>query len=840
MSINHIRFSLDGFWRWRAEDETAFHEGRVPGSVLNDMLREGMIEDPFWRENEYAARDLFGKDYLYEREFEADPALLACEEAELIFEGLDTLATVTLNGEKLAETDDMHRTWIFPIKGKLRPGSNTLSVRLASPIRFVLEEDARNDIFYHARGSMPGTAALRKAHCMFGWDWGPQLPDAGIFRSVWIRGITAARLEDVRIRQEHGEVSAVVTVSAAIHGTDRFGSAEAQIRVTVTDPDGQTLEASGSARADAPAEVMLRIDHPKRWWPHGLGDQPLYTVRTALMDGDRIADEKTVRIGLRTIRLCTEPDEWGSEFAFEVNGHKIFAMGANFIPQDSLIPRVTGERSRALIRDCAAANMNMIRVWGGGYYQDDDFYDACDEYGILVWHDLMFSCNVYRLDESGHFEENIIAETEDNVRRIRHHASLALWCGNNEMESGWAGWERLVGHHPRYSRDYLIIFERILKDVVRRCDGVTPWWPSSPSSGGSFWETASPNHGDQHYWDVWHSGKPFTEYREEYFRFCSEYGFESFPSIKTIRSFTLPEDRNIFSHVMESHQKNGTANSKIFTYVADYFRYPKDLQSIAYISQLLQLKAIQYGVEYWRQNRGRCMGSLYWQLNDCWPVASWASLDYFGRWKALHYGARRFYAPRMASCREKQELSTDLTRYLHNDTLTAYEGRLEVELRRDDFEVIARREASARVEPLSAIPVLHEDFQALLPDEETRRHIYCEYRLYVDGELISRGTTLFVKPKHLDLPAIQYEIRVEEAGDCFVIHLGSSGFSYYTELDFENRDAVFSDNYFDITTPDGVTVSVPRSAFPEGTGAEEVREALRVCSVQDSYDPYGE
>ncbi len=830
-----IHQSLNGEWRWWAADEETEHTGHVPGSVIKDMLEEGMIEDPFWRENEYQTRDLFWRDYIYSRSFRVEEALLSCDEVELVLEGLDTLAHITLNDQLVADTDNMHRTWVLPVKQWLHRGDNRIEIRFDSPLRFIYEEDLHNDIFYHSTGSLPGTAALRKAHCMFGWDWGPQLPDAGIFRPVYLRGVTGARLEDVRIHQTHEDGQVTVSVMGQLHWT--ASGKNADVTVFLIDPDGHEQAVSVSAERDAEEEIWscFTVERPRLWWPNGWGDQPLYTVRVELRLAEEVIDSRSYRIGLRTIKLCTEEDEFGSMFAFEINGQSIFAMGANFIPQDSLVSRVTPERSEALIRDCAKANFNMIRIWGGGYYQDDAFYDACDRYGILLWHDLMFSCNVYRLDEEGKFERSIVAETRDNVRRIRHHASLALWCGNNEMESGWAGWKRLEGHHPRYPRDYLIIFERILSRVVAQCDGDTPWWPSSPSSGGSFYLTSSPNHGDQHYWDVWHSGKPFTAYREEHFRFCSEYGFQSFPDMKTIRTFTLPEDRNIFSRVMESHQKNGTANSKIFTYVADYFRYPKNLDSIAYISQLLQLKAIQYGVEYWRQNRGRCMGSLYWQLNDCWPVASWASIDSFGRWKALHYGACRFYAPRMASCFEKEELSTDLTWYLHNDSRTAYAGRLDVYLRNDRFKILSHLETEAEVAPLTVHPVLHVDFGNLLTSQDVRSHTYAEYVLTVDGKVISRGTTLFVKPKHFELPLVHYRTEVEKQGNQFVIHVSADRFSYYTALQFDAWDPVFSDNYFDITSPEGVTVTVDASELPNGITADAVRDALRIRSVRDSY-----
>ena len=393
---------------------------------------------------------------------------------------------------------------------------------------------------------------------------------------------------------------------------------------------------------------------------------------------DSVLDVWERTIGLRTVTVCTDADEWGNQFAFVVNGQKIFAMGANYIPEDNLLGHLSEERSERLIRDCARANFNCIRIWGGGYYPEDYVYDACDRYGILVWQDLMFACNVYDLNDE--FEANILAETADNVKRIRHHACLGLWCGNNEMEWGWRDWGRLEGHRPKYKADYTKIFEMLLPRLVKQVDDQTYYWLSSPSSGGSFDDPNDFNRGDNHYWEVWHSNKPFTEYRDFYFRFCSEFGFQSFPGKKTLDSFSLPEDQNIFSEVMESHQKNGLANTKIFSYISGYYKYPKDMESIAYISQILQLKAIQYGVEHWRRNWGRCMGSIYWQLNDCWPVASWASIDYYGRWKALHYGAKRFYARFMATACEKEELSTEIDYYIHNESFEERKAVLRVRL----------------------------------------------------------------------------------------------------------------------------------------------------------------
>ena len=821
--------SLNGTWQWQEAGQSRSFAGTVPGSVLTDMLRLGMIPDPFWRRNEYGVRELMMRDYVYRRDFQVDAQDLEADEIRLVCEGLDTIAHITLNGVRIADGNDMHRRYSFDVKAHLKEGLNRIEVRFDSSLAFVREADQKSDIFYASTGSIHGNGFLRKAHCMFGWDWGPQLPDAGIFRDIFLECSKTARLGDVRVRQNH-ENGVQVCISAE---AELLRPAECTLQAEITAPDGKVL--TRTAACSGTAEVAFDIPSPELWWPNGFGAQPLYTVRVTLLHGSETLDVWQRRIGLRTVTVSTQKDEWGSEFAFVVNGVKIFAMGANYIPQDSLLPRVTPERERRLIADCARANFNCIRIWGGGYFPGDALYDACDEYGILVWQDLMFACNVYVLTDD--FEQNIIAEVRDNARRLRHHASLALWCGNNEMEWGWGDmWARLRGHSPRYKADYIKIFELILPRALAKYDDQTFFWPSTPSSGGALDDPNADNRGDQHYWDVWHSGKPFTEYRRHYFRFCSEYGFQSFPHEKTIRSFTLPQDRNIFSEVMESHQKNGEANCKIFTYIAGYFQYPKDLDSIAYISQILQLKAVQYGVEHWRRNRGRCMGSLYWQLNDCWPVASWASIDYYGRWKALHYGARRFYAPFIASAQEKEELSTEIAYYVHNDSREVRNCTLEVALIRSDFQVLCSERTQVTAEPLQAKPVYKTDFAPYLTEERQRRECFARYRLTENGKTVSTGVTLFVKPKHFRFQKPEYRATVREERDRFAIHIEADTFSYYTELYFQDADCVFSDNFFDITSPGGVDVTIDKKDLSEERSASELERSLVIRSVADSYE----
>ncbi|WP_373263409.1 beta-mannosidase [Hungatella hathewayi] len=825
------RITLNGTWNWCDMESKEWHKGSVPGTVLTDMMDGGLIEDPYWRTNEYETRELSRSDYRYEREFEVPESFFREEEQCLVFEGLDTIADIYLNDELLLAVNDMHRTWRIDVKGKLK-AVNRLAVTFHSPTAFIEKADREGDIFYASTGCMKGNGALRKAHYMFGWDWGPQLPDAGIFRNVYLSGFSIARLDDVRIRQEHGAGGVKLSVESSVtklSESDTAGSGMLACKITA--PDGTVLTVEKEVCINETIEAL--IEAPQLWWPNGYGAQPLYTVRVELRMSDSVLDVWERTIGLRTVTVCTDADEWGNQFAFVVNGQKIFAMGANYIPEDNLLGHLSEERSERLIRDCARANFNCIRIWGGGYYPEDYVYDACDRYGILVWQDLMFACNVYDLNDE--FEANILAETADNVKRIRHHACLGLWCGNNEMEWGWRDWGRLEGHRPKYKADYTKIFEMLLPRLVKQVDDQTYYWLSSPSSGGSFDDPNDFNRGDNHYWEVWHSNKPFTEYRDFYFRFCSEFGFQSFPGKKTLDSFSLPEDQNIFSEVMESHQKNGLANTKIFSYISGYYKYPKDMESIAYISQILQLKAIQYGVEHWRRNWGRCMGSIYWQLNDCWPVASWASIDYYGRWKALHYGAKRFYARFMATACEKEELSTEIDYYIHNESFEERKAVLRVRLIDRDFHTLYETETEITAAAFEVKNVLPMDFAPFLAEAGMKKRAVAEYSLIEDGCIVSRGTTLFVKPKYFDFKTPEYRISVAEKADVFCIHAEADTYVSYAELSLDEYDVVLEDNFFDITSEEGVDITVDKKEFPNQVTAEDVAAALHIRSVADSF-----
>ena len=760
----------------------------VPGSVYHDLLAAGRIPDPFYRDNETEALKLMEYDFHYSRAFQADGELLDCGAVLLRCEGLDTLAAVYINGAEAGRADNMHRTWEFDVKDLLREGENNIAVHFASPTKFIRESYAADPADGTA-DAMEGFPSLRKAHCMFGWDWGPRLPDAGIWRDISLLGVDTARIRDVLVKQFHEGGRAALEIDTHIA---RLTDAPAEVRVSVTAPDGTVLTGAGET-------CRIEVPDPRLWWPAGYGGQPLYRVEAELVSGGTRLDVWSRRIGLRTMTVSRVKSEHGESFSHCVNGVDVFAMGMDYIPEDSLLPRVTPERTRRLLEDARAANVNTIRVWGGGYYPDDYFYDICDELGLLVWQDFMFACAVYNLTDA--FEETITAEFVDNIRRLRSHPSLALWCGNNEMEqfAGSGMWIRAM----RQKSDYIKMFQYIIPKVLKAEDPQAFYWPSSPSSGGDFDEPGDPSRGDVHDWDVWHGLKPFTDYRNYLFSYVSEFGFQSFPCMETIESFTLPEDRNIFSYIMEKHQRNATANGRIVTYLSQNYLYPATLDKLVYASQLLQAQAMQYGVEHWRRNRGRCMGAVIWQLNDCWPVASWAGIDYFGRWKALQYYARRFFAPVLVSCHEEglvnqEDISVNTEHIdprktarlnVSNETMEAFAGRIDWSLRRPDASVIEEGRFDVAVPALDALWLPEQDFTKYGPYD-----CYYAYRLTDRaGHTVGEGSVLFCAPKHFRFQDPGLTVRLE--GDEAVV----TALAYARSVEIQcGPDVLLEDNYFDM------------------------------------------
>ena len=806
---------LNGIWKMVSEDASICAEGQIPGSVYSILLADGQMEDPFYRENELDALKLADQGFTFTKGFDVDPQLLSSAHQILRFDGVDTLADIYLNGTKLGETFNFHRYWEFDVKGILREKDNELRVEIHSPTKYIAEKDRE----YHIGGStdaMAGFPYLRKTHCMFGWDWGPRLPDEGIWKDVSLLCWEDARLGELQIRQRHEDGNVFLTVCQEVIG-ECCQESGAQVVLTLTAPDGSVMELKNG--------VEQKISDPQLWWPNGLGAQPLYTVTSALCKDGGTIEEITKRIGLRTMKIRREKDQWGESFAHEVNGQTFFAMGADYIPEDNILSRITKERTRKLLEDCIESHFNVIRVWGGGYYPSDDFYDLCDELGLVVWQDMMFACANY--PGTDEWYANITVEIEQNVCRLRHHPSLGLWCGNNEMEQ-FAAMMSYDGDAITRA-DYLIQNEYVIPQIVKREDPDAFYWPSSPSSGGKYVEPSSPFMGDIHYWEVWHGGVPFSEYRKYKFRYLSEFGFQSFPCLRTVESFTLPEDRNIFSRVMERHQRNGQANGKILQYLSMTYLYPQSFELLLYASQLLQADAIRYGVEHFRRNRtdNQCMGAVYWQLNDIWPVASWASIDYYGRWKALQYYAKRFFAPVMISCEEICETTTrpsvvaqpepnisTAKLCVSNETWEDVKGTVIWELRDPKSRIIENGEEAITVPAFSAVWLDKLDFS-----ETAYLENHLSYRFVVDDEIVSSGSVLFTAPKHYRFADPQLQLKVDKD----TVTVCADAYARSVEIYSENGYVRLEDNYFDLEAGENRSVRIV-----EGDAAD-----LRVRSVFD-------
>lgn len=776
---------LNGIWKLSGG---GYHvEGTVPGSVYSFLLDAGQMDDPFYRDNELSALAIMDHEFAFMRTFsyhnsEQNSVLLHCD-------GLDTLCDIYLNGHPIAYTDNMHRTWEFDVTEQLVEGENEIKLIFHPIDNYIKELQARKPIPGIAECT-EGFAYIRKTNCMMGWDWGPRLPDAGIWRNIYLLEKDSARLVDFHVIQRHESGKVFVTPKVT---TDL----PCDISVTLTTPCGNAM--------NVPANTETEISNPLLWWPNGLGEQPLYTLRAELIEDGQVVDSSEKRIGLRTIKLIRNKDRWGESFYHEINGIAFFAMGADYIPEDNIFSRITRESSEKLLTACKRAHFNTIRVWGGGYYPDDFFLDLCDELGLIVFLDMMFACCLIYDNED--FLSNVEAEFRDNLIRVRHHASLSVIAGNNEIERNYAD-KRYAEFHPIC----IELFEGRLPEIVNELCPYIPYVPSCPTSCGHFIDPRNENYGDCHYWDVWFHEAPFTEYRKKYFRYLSEFGFQSFPCEKTVNAFTALEDRNIFSRIMEMHQRSGSANGRILNYLSDTFLYPANFGTLLYASQLLQAEAIKCGVEHYRRNRGRCMGTLYWQINDCWPVASWSSIDYYGRYKALQYYAQRFYAPVLLSCCETGERTTrpvvnmertvgyetkaQLT--ITNDTMQEFTGTVYWELRNTLGKILQQGTESVTVGAFSVLTLPEMDFC-----KTDVNHNYLSYRLVSNEEVVSEGSVLFTAPKYFQFenPLLRYEIKGDE------ITIYSDCYAKSVEIDSPDSDFILSDNYFDMN-PGQKTVKI--------------------------------
>ncbi len=819
--------SLNGEWSLKQVGQEAAIQAVVPGNVHTDLLAAGLIPDPYYRDNEECLQWIGEAGWVYSRKFTLADDFLRSDKILLRCLGLDTLAVIRINSKEIARTDNMFRTWEFDVTNLLKKGENSIEIRFDSTLPYALAKQKQHPI--PLRGgphTIPGGNWLRKEQCNYGWDWGPCLLTCGIWRDIDLLAFDTARLADVAVRQRHNGGKVKLDVSAAIEKVKNTSGLQTLVTLS---KNGKTLASKTAGFRNDRAKTTLAVENPELWWPNGLGGQPLYDVAVELHDTQGVVlDTVTKRVGLRTLKLQRKKDRWGESFRFAVNGVSFFAKGADWIPADTFATRLTENDYAVLIQDAAKANMNMLRVWGGGIYEPDIFYDLCDELGICVWQDFMFACATYPAFDDA-FLDNVKAEVEDNVRRLRHHPSIALWCGNNEMEQGWVGDE--WNDHQMSWKDYSRLFDEMLPETVNRVDPDGNYWPCSPHSPhGDRTDFNEPRWGDAHLWQVWHGRQPFEWYRTAMHRFASEFGFQSFPEPRTVYGYTEPSDRNITSYVMEHHQRSGIGNTTIMTYMLDWFRLPADFEMTLRSSQILQGLAMKYAIEHWRRNMPRTMGTLYWQHNDCWPVASWSSIDYHHRWKALHYMARRFFAPLLVSGVEDEKKGT-VEIHVTGDLLKACPAELTWEVTAVDGTILVR--ASKKIEIL---PSRNTRVQVLDCRDEIERYgtrnLMVWLRLSVDGKTVSDNFVSFARPKHLELrdPSLAWNVRGK--GNDYTVIVSSRFPALWAWLEIEGLDVSYSDNFFHLRKDVPVKVEITTS---EPVTLEDIRKKLKVRSLFDTY-----
>ncbi|WP_226000189.1 beta-mannosidase [Paenibacillus sp. BJ-4] len=837
-------------WRFRESQSDEWFRAQVPGCVHTDLLRHGLIPDPFVGINEAEVQWIDKQDWIYEACFEIHAEQLQCQRIELVLEGLDTYAAVKVNGHCVLSTHNMFRQWRQDVRAFVQLGENRLEITFRSPIAEDIPKLERLGYALPAPNDQSEAGGLadkkvsvfaRKAPYHYGWDWGPRLVTSGIWREVRVEAWCGMIVRDLFIRQD--EVSAEEAKLTAVIEVDNAGeTTEAELRILA---DSKVWSKPVHLRkGKQTVELELAIGNPKLWWCRGLGEPHLYTFAVELVEREQgaVMAEKTVKTGLRSIRLVREPDAEGESFYFELNGVPVFAKGANHIPNDSFATEVTKERYRHEIASAAASHMNMLRVWGGGIYEEDVFYELCDEYGLLIWQDFMFACSMYPGDKA--FLDNVVQEAEDNIKRLRNHPCIALWCGNNEIDSAWAHYEENGGwgwkkdytpeQRDRLWSDYETLFHRILPEAVHTWTPQTAYWPSSPLIGltrdRNQHAHPSSKAGDVHYWGVWHASEPFEHYHVHVGRFMSEYGFQSFPEYKSVRAYAEEKDLALESAVMLAHQKNGAGNRLIKEYMERYMREPKDFTCFLPMSQVLQAEAMKMAIESHRRHKPYCMGTLYWQMNDCWPVASWSSIDYFGRWKALQYTAKRSFADVLLSVADTEQGNKEL--HIVNDTLKPIAGTLRLTLLHIRSSQVIREEEIQVNQSANDAGIVH-----ILPTDKWLNGLNRAEHMLVacltqHGEQVASCEVYFADTKAMDLPQTNIKITEVQGSRGSSFMLCSDVLARHVWLSAE-REGIFSDNHLDLAP--GIPKIVEFMDLRNGASAFEAASPGRL-TVQSLID----
>ncbi|MDR0688049.1 MAG: glycoside hydrolase family 2 protein [Prevotellaceae bacterium] len=824
-------------WQLRQARLTNWYPATVPGVVHTDLLANKLIDDPFFRLNERGLQWIDKEDWIYRTYFSVSREELAQTNLRLRFYGLDNYADVYLNGEKLLAADNMFREWTVDVKGKVKQDSNLLYIYFHSPIKVDIPkfdalpyqyrtgpDQSENGGIFDKRVSI----FARKAGYQYGWDCGPRFVTTGVWRPVTLEAWSNVRIESVHVQQRSVSRSkATLTVSVEALADADVPGAKLVVR------DKSAGKTCGVATVNLRqginlASVDFSIKNPKLWWSNGLGEPNLYTFEVALTAAAAKLDEREVTTGLRSLKVVSEPDEHGEAFYFELNGVKVFAKGANYIPQDNFLPRVTAEQYEKTVMDAVNANMNTLRVWGGGVYECDLFYELCDRHGIMVWQDFMFACSLY--PSEGAFLENIRREAIDNVKRLRNHPSIALWCGNNEVYYFWTLWsydEYYRRQNPEYEkiiwRQYADLFNGVLPDVVASYSPGTFYLSSSPYNKDKDEE----HNGDRHYWGVWHGNAPTAEFNTVRSRFFSEYGFQSFPEFESVKRFAPDSaDWSITSEVMMAHQRAGSyANPRIAEYLQREYRQPQKFEDFLYMSQVLQGDAIKTAIEAHRRDMPYCMGTLFWQHNDCWPVASWASRDYYGRWKAQHYFAREAYRDVLVSpIVEGQRLSV----FVVSDRLTPTEGVLHLKVMKPDGALVGELSRRLTAPANASRRQLSLDLDSLL-NGTPRNEALVTVQLVDKTGKVYKNRYFLTLQKDVDFPAVNISRSVRPVVGGFEVNLSSDKFARAVFLSLSGSDYFFEDNYFDILPGQTVCVRV-KTSLPEA----EFSRQLRITSMNSA------
>lgn len=840
LTASPLRKELNEGWKFRQARLTNWYPAHVPGVVHTDLLANGIIEDPFFRLNERGLQWIDKEDWIYETRFTLSPEMEAKQNIRLDFKGLDTYADVYLNDRKILSADNMFRQWQVDIKEHLQPGENTLKIYFHSPLKIDIPQWDSLPFQYEAGNDQSENGGVfdkkvsvfaRKAGYHYGWDWGPRLVTSGIWRPVYIEAWDNLRIENIHIvSSQVSEKSAKISVVAEIQAN------RALENVLLTVRDGETGKRFGTVRTTLQkglnrVTLTFTVRNPKLWWSNGLGTPHLYRFQTEIELNGQTTDSCTVAAGIRSLRLVTQPDKEGRSFYFELNGVPVFAKGANYIPCDNFLPRVSRATYEKTIKDAVDANMNMLRVWGGGTYEDDYFYELCDKYGIMVWQDFMFACSLYPAE--GELLENIRQEAIDNVRRLRNHPCIALWCGNNECNDAWFGWgwkRKYERQNPEYAqkiwKQFTDQYHVVLPEVVKEYAPGTDYRPSSPFS--TFGNKSNDHDGDRHYWEVWHGKVPITNYNRERSRFFSEYGFQSFPEFQSVKQYAPnPEDWDITSEVMMSHQRGGAhANNLIETYLLNEYGKPRDFESFLYMNHLLQGDAIKTAIEAHRRDMPYCMGTLFWQHNDCWPVASWSSRDYYGRWKAQHYFAREAYRDLLVS-----PIAQNDTLYIYtvSDRRKTAPGNLQLTVSTTAGDTVAQYLKNIRIPAQSSYVAFAAPVTELLKGHDKKEVILTAQFRDKDGNSYENQYFL-VQQKDMNYqhPTIKKTIAPCENG--FEVTLTSDKFARGVFLSIEGIDNFFENNYFDLLPGKTYRVKVQTSL-----SQPEFEKQLTIISLMDAY-----